>query len=37
MTTARAGLATHVGSAFDTELWTKGGTPVALGALGTLW
>jgi putative ABC transport system permease protein len=36
VTMAGADLATHVSSAYDTELWTKGGTPGALGGLGTV-
>jgi putative ABC transport system permease protein len=36
VTMARGDLATHVSSAFDTELWTKGGTTAALGKLGTV-
>jgi putative ABC transport system permease protein len=36
VTMARADLATHVTSAFDTELWTKGGTPAALKGFGTV-
>ncbi|WP_171143327.1 FtsX-like permease family protein [Streptomyces sp. S3(2020)] len=36
VTMARAGLATHVTSAFDTELWTKGGTGAGLEELGTV-
>jgi len=36
VTMARADLAPHVTSAFDTELWTKGGTPAALAGLGTV-
>ncbi|WP_424886493.1 FtsX-like permease family protein [Streptomyces sp. SAI-126] len=36
VTMARADLATHVTSAFDTELWTKGGTPAALRGFGTV-
>ncbi|GCB49420.1 ABC transporter permease [Streptomyces sp. NL15-2K] len=36
VTMNRADLATHVTSAFDTELWTKGGTAAGLKALGTV-
>ncbi|MFE3030431.1 FtsX-like permease family protein [Streptomyces canus] len=36
VTMARADLAAHVSSAFDTELWTKGGTANSLKALGTV-
>ncbi|MGW3290899.1 ABC transporter permease [Streptomyces sp. NPDC001002] len=36
VTMARADLATHVSSAFDTELWTKGGTEKELTAFGTV-
>ncbi|EPD60511.1 ABC transporter permease [Streptomyces sp. HGB0020] len=36
VTMARADLATHVSSAYDTELWTKGGTAAALGRFGTV-
>ncbi|MEU6142493.1 FtsX-like permease family protein [Streptomyces sp. NPDC047081] len=36
VTMARADLATHVSSAFATELWTKGGTQQALKAYGTV-
>ncbi|SOD86606.1 ABC transporter permease [Streptomyces sp. Ag109_G2-15] len=36
LTMSRADLATHVTSAFDTELWTKGGTTAGLAALGTV-
>ncbi|MFF0157693.1 ABC transporter permease [Streptomyces sp. NPDC005263] len=36
VTMSRADLATHVTSAYDTELWTKGGTAAGLGALGTV-
>ncbi|MFD5799141.1 ABC transporter permease [Streptomyces diastatochromogenes] len=36
LTMSRADLATHVTSAFDTELWTKGGTTAGLAALGAV-
>jgi putative ABC transport system permease protein len=36
VTMSRADLAAHVSSAFDTELWTKGGTPAVLASLGTV-
>ncbi|MFC8344700.1 FtsX-like permease family protein [Streptomyces sp. NPDC057280] len=36
VTLSRADLARHVTSAYDTELWTKGGTAAALKALGTV-
>jgi len=36
VTMARADLATHVTSAYDTELWTKGGTAAGLGRIGTV-
>ncbi|MFF4251775.1 FtsX-like permease family protein [Streptomyces sp. NPDC001663] len=36
VTMARADLAGHVTSAYDTELWTKGGTAAGLKALGTV-
>ncbi|MEU0072346.1 FtsX-like permease family protein [Streptomyces sp. NPDC006332] len=36
VTMSRADLATHVTSAYDTELWTKGGTADGLGTLGTV-
>ncbi|MFJ6082659.1 ABC transporter permease [Streptomyces sp. NPDC092369] len=36
VTMARADLATHVSSAFDSELWTKGGTEKGLKAFGTV-
>ncbi|CAM5637192.1 hypothetical protein SALBM311S_04062 [Streptomyces alboniger] len=36
VTMNRAGLATHVTSAYDSELWTKGGTAAGLGVLGTV-
>ncbi|MFE7171558.1 FtsX-like permease family protein [Streptomyces sp. NPDC057616] len=36
VTMARADLATHVTSAYDTELWTKGGTAAGLGRFGTV-
>ncbi|MEU1408112.1 FtsX-like permease family protein [Streptomyces sp. NPDC005728] len=36
VTMSRAGLAAHVSSAFDTELWTKGGTTAGLAPLGTV-
>jgi putative ABC transport system permease protein len=36
VTMNRADLATHVSTAYDTELWTKGGTAAALRPLGTV-
>jgi putative ABC transport system permease protein len=36
VTMARADLAAHVTSAYDTELWTKGGTAAGLGPYGTV-
>ncbi|MCT9078608.1 ABC transporter permease [Streptomyces fulvoviolaceus] len=36
VTMARADLAPHVTSAFDTEVWTKGGTKTSLAPLGTV-
>lgn len=36
VTLSRADLAGHVTSAYDTELWTKGGTTAALKTLGTV-
>ncbi|MGW1555343.1 FtsX-like permease family protein [Streptomyces sp. NPDC002144] len=36
VTLSRADLATHVSSAFDTELWTRGGTRAGLKAFGTV-
>jgi putative ABC transport system permease protein len=36
VTLDRATLATHVSNAFDTELWTKGGTPAGLKGLGEI-
>ncbi|MEV2212613.1 FtsX-like permease family protein [Streptomyces sp. NPDC050997] len=36
VTMNRADLAVHVTSAYDSELWTKGGTAAGLGALGTV-
>ncbi|ANS65255.1 hypothetical protein SLINC_3031 [Streptomyces lincolnensis] len=36
VTMNRADLATHVTTAFDTELWTKGGTAAGLRSLGTV-
>jgi putative ABC transport system permease protein len=36
VTMARAELAPHVTSAYDTELWTRGGTTNGLRALGTV-
>ena len=36
VTMNRADLAAHVTSAYDSELWTKGGTAAGLGALGTV-
>ncbi|MFJ9814698.1 ABC transporter permease [Streptomyces sp. NPDC101151] len=36
LTMSRADLASHVTSAFDTELWTKGGTTAGLAPLGTV-
>ncbi|TVZ95169.1 FtsX-like permease family protein [Streptomyces sp. BK340] len=36
LTVSRADLAGHVTSAFDTELWTKGGTTAGLAPLGTV-
>ncbi|KUN28996.1 ABC transporter permease [Streptomyces antibioticus] len=36
VTLSRADLAGHVTSAYDTELWAKGGTTAALKALGTV-
>ncbi|MGY6018328.1 FtsX-like permease family protein [Streptomyces spinosirectus] len=36
VTMARADLATHVTSAYDTELWTKGGTAAGLEHFGTV-
>ncbi|WP_373294442.1 FtsX-like permease family protein [Streptomyces albiflavescens] len=36
VTLSRADLATHVTNAFDTEIWTKGGTAGTLAKLGTV-